>query len=131
MGNSPEIRIDKSKVTHLIIKIGYNGIDTGWGVKQYKFCEATYRSLFGFKWKKTDAGYYRDGKQSSSFLSPIYEKDEVEKNEEYMIFSGWVFTKTRVFIYIGSEMIKVLYFDGIESAEEYCRTNFTNVKFII
>lgn len=131
MNISSETRLDKSKVTHIKIKDKFNGIDTGWGVKKYKYCKATYYKLFGYKWLKAEEGYWRDGKQISSCLSPMYDAEQVASEPKYMTKDGWVYTKASVKVFVGDKLIKTLFFLEIETAIKYCDNNFNNINFII
>jgi|694.fasta_scaffold04517_44 hypothetical protein len=130
MNNLTEIRLDASKVTHVKIKDSFKGINNGWGVKQYKYCEAKY---FNFLWRKYlehEAGYWRDGKQKPNRLSPMYDGEEVQKDPMYLVCDGWVYTKAELIIYVGAKEIKSLYFNNIETAKTYCNINFQNLNII-
>jgi hypothetical protein len=131
MDTFQETRLDKTKVTHIKIKDGYKGINTGWGIKQYKFCVAKYVKFLLWSFLIRDEAYWSDGKQIESWRSPMYKIDEIANNESYIIHEGWVFTKPRVIVYVGEQVIKTLYFADLDSAKRYCDNNFHNVNFII
>lgn len=63
MNINTEMRLDKSKVTHIKIKDGFKGIDSGWGISQYKYLEAKYNKFLRWKYIKHQEGYYKDGRQ--------------------------------------------------------------------
>jgi hypothetical protein len=131
MEYTSELRLDKSKVTHIKIIDSVKGIDTGWGVKQYKDCEAIYANILWWRYLNYEAGYWKNGKQYSSCVSPIYDKDEINNNEKYFVQDGWVFTKVKVIVFIGEEAIKFIYFNDMDSAKKYCDFNFSDVNFVI
>ena len=127
-----ETRLDRSKVTHIKIKDSFKGVDTGWGIKQYKFCEAKYgKFLWIWKYLKSEEGFWRDGKQYSSCLSPMYTVEEVSKCPNYSVQDGWVHTKVSVKVFVGEKLIKELFFDDLDSAKRFSDINFPNVNFII
>jgi hypothetical protein len=131
MDTTSEIRLDKSKVTHIVIRDKFKGIDNGRGVKQYKFCEAVYIQILRWKFFNLKEGYYRDGRQSESAISPYYTKQEIEEDSGYLVDAGWVYTKVKVSIFVQDKLIKKLFFLDLESAKSYCDVNFENVDFVI
>lgn len=126
-----EIRLDKSKVTHIVIKDSFKGIDTGWGVYQYSYCEAKYAKFLWWRFLTHDAGYWRDGEQELRRICPFYEEDEVAQDPMYVVKWGCVYSKISVSIFIGKKVTKELFFDDLESARRFCDNNFHNVNFII
>ena len=126
-----ETRLDASKVTHIKITDSFNGIDTGWGVKQYKYCEAKYTKFLWWRFLNHEEGYWRDGKQYSSCLSPMYNIEEVAKYPNYSVQDGWVHTRVSVKVFVGEKVIKELFFDDLDSAKRFSDINFPNVNFVI
>jgi len=126
-----ETRLDKSKVTHIKIKDAFKGVDAGWGIKQYKFCEAKYGRFLWRRYLQCAEGFWRDGKQYSSCLYPFYEPKEILGNKRFSIQDGWVYTKTSVKVFVGEKEIKELFFDDLDSAKRFSDINFPNVNFII
>lgn len=131
MEKTTETRLDVSKVTHIKITDSFIGIETGWGIKQYKYCEATYFKFLIWKFLEHEAGYWRDGKQYSSCLSPMYSPEEIHNEPMYTIEDGWVRTNASVQVFVGQKLIKELYFTDLASAKRYCDINFHNVNFTI
>lgn len=126
-----EIRLDKSKATHIVVKDSFKGVDAGFGIKQYKYCEAKYTRFLWWKFLSYDAGYWREGKQYESCLTPMYPKEKIEENSKYSIHEDWVYTNVRVRLFVGEKIIKELFFLDLDSAKRYCDTNFHNINFII
>ncbi len=126
-----ETRLDTSKVTHIKITDSFNGIDTGWGVKQYKYCEAKYTKFLWWSYLNYKEGFWKDGKQYSSCITPMYEMEEIFKNEKHLVHDFWVHTKASVKVFVGEEKIRELFFDNLLSAKRYCDINFHNVNFVI
>ena len=131
MENITEIRLDISKVTHIKIKNSFKGIDNGWVVRQYKYCEAMYTKFLWWRFLKAEAGYWRNGIQYSSCLSSMYEREEIYKNPMYAVHDGWVYTNVSLEVYVSEKVIKELFFTDLEIAKRYCDINFHNVNFII
>jgi hypothetical protein len=131
MDTFKEIRLDKTKVTHIKIKDGFKGISTGLGIKQYKFLKANYVKFFNWKHLQFKAGFWRDGKQNEARFCAMYETDEILNNESFVVDDNWVYTKPSAIIYVGEQVIKTLYFIDLDSAKRYCDINFPNVNFTI
>jgi hypothetical protein len=125
-----ETRLDKSKISHIEIKDSFKGIDNGWGIKQYKYCQTTYIKFLRWRFFNQKAGYWENGIQDF-YSSSMYTREEILNNDMYYINDLFVYTKTTVSIYVGEKLVKKLFFSDFESAKKYCDINFNNVNFLI
>lgn len=123
-----ELKINPQQVTYLKIYGAHKGVKFSWGYEDYTYKPASYfKCLWLFKtpFKKYNSGYYRYGR--TIFIEHMF--PELEEGQYTLL--NEVYTKAHVEIFAGKEIIKTIYFDGLEEARKWCETNLPNVNLEI
>jgi hypothetical protein len=123
-----ELRLDKSKVTHITItdkssKIGYMGYE------YFLLPEKTVTHWFSKDTIYPEA-YYANGKYTtySNLGEPYYTKEEIYDLPNLYFDGNMLYEKAYVNIHIGKFVVKTLYFKTLQEAKNYCNMNFPNVN---
>jgi hypothetical protein len=126
-----ELRLDKSKITHIIIKDKNPKIGLMGHIYLYR-PEKVVKNRFWFDTSYPEA-YYLNGiycLDAGMCTNAYYTPDEAMA-KDFLIEDNQLFYKPLAMFFIGNHKVDELNFSTLEEAKTYCDINFPQINYVL